>query len=158
MVKFPAPEGSADNGDAPGAAGHSATSISRRLRDQLRASALAGDVVAAGALAFQDRYRGRVFEAEGFPIKQGYRPSECAGGYRTVYRALVELDWDAGTERAAGSLGPDVLCRFRRAIEEELYRVCRGIPYGEPVHAEDCPAERRGGADTGGGEGCSGCL
>src|SRR5271157_3837655 len=114
MVQLPTSEGGADNGDAPGAAGHSATSISRRLRDQLRACALAGDVVAAGALAFQDRYRGRVLASEGFPIKQGYRPSECAGGYRTIYRALVELNWDAGTEWAAGSVGPDVLHRFRR--------------------------------------------
>src|ERR1700676_781843 len=158
MGELPTSEGGADHGDAARASGDTATSISRHLRDKLRACDLASDTVAAGALACQDRYCGRVFEAEGFPIKQGDGTSERAGEYRTIYRALVELNWNAGTEWAAGSVGPDVVCRFRRAIEEELYRVLRGVPYGEPVHKEDCPAERRGGGDTGGGEGCFGCI
>src|SRR5271166_6216943 len=158
MVQLPASKLCPDHWDFERAIRNTAEANRRYIHHKLRAGALASESVAAGAVAFQDRNSGRVFEAEGFPIEQGDSESERALGYCTIYWTLVESDGDTGPEWIARSLGPDVLCRFRRAFEEELYRVCRGIPYGEPIHTQDCPAKRGGGGDTGGGERCSGCL
>src|SRR5271157_4189890 len=158
MGELPTPEGGADNGDAGGAAGDSPTPDRGYIHYQLRAGTLARDAVATGEVAVPYCHRGRVLPIERVSTEQGDGQIFSAGGYCTVHWEVVEPDWDAGPEWAAGSVGADVLHRLRRAIEEELHRVCRGVPYGEPVHAENCPTERGGGVNTGGGEGCPGCL
>src|ERR1700728_2582836 len=104
MGKLRASECGADHRDSAGALGHTAPTYRGFIRPELRTGTLASLAVPAGEVALQDSDRGRVLPTQRISIEQGYSKVLSTGGYRAVYRAMVELDWDAGTERPPGSL------------------------------------------------------
>src|ERR1700689_1834323 len=95
MVQLPTFERGADNGDIARALGDLAKADGRHLYHQLRVGTVAGNAVAARALAVSDLYCRRVFEAQRVPIEQGYRAFLGLGGYSALHWSLVESDGDS---------------------------------------------------------------
>src|ERR1700733_3480825 len=117
MVQLPASECSADHRDSSGALGHTAPTYRGFIRPELRTGTLARRSMAARALAFQDSYCRRMFEAQRVQIEQGYREIYGASGCCTIHWSLVEPHRDACPEFVGRFVGSDVLYRFRPETE-----------------------------------------
>src|ERR1700722_19672892 len=109
MGELPTFERCTDYWTAAAAFGYVAAPDGRPLYHQLRAGTVAGDVVAARAVAFQDSHCRRVFEAQRVSLEQGYRALFGPSGCCTIHWSLVESDGDSGPQWIARFVGPDVL-------------------------------------------------